>query len=431
MSSPNCDCCRLGLSCLLIVWTAGCGKEAVRRTTSAANDTDRESVYRQGMAHVDAHDYARAVTEFTQLLGSAPQSQATVKPVGVDEDVLYQRGLSYLGMGFPDIAIEDFNAVLKYRPDDADVYLQRGRAYQQMGDDRRAIQDCTHSIRLSADNPEAYRVRGVAYLARNEYQRAVANLERSKLQGGKAEDIDPLLSKAYVGRSQELKAAGETAQAQEMLAKAQELDPGFVPRPEPGAPSELHAKPVEEAKDHLKTGQDLAKQGDLESAHNEFTEAIALEPNLTDAYEKRAANWLARGFPDNALIDILSALRLGGYTSERYRLKARAQLGIGDNYGAADAASELMRRGPVDAEAFVIRGMAYLRREMFNEAIRDLSYAIEHDAQLNDRLRPVLAEAYYRRGKSLQEAGRVKEAQADFARAKELGWTDDSAADGR
>ena len=160
---------------------------------------------------------------------------------------------------------------------------------------------------------------------------------------------------------------------------------------------------------------------------DEFTEAIVLQPNRPEGYEMRARLWLQRGFADNALIDITDALRFGGYTVDRYRLKAEALLAAGNNYGAADAASEIMRRGPLDARLFAIRGTAYLRREMFGEAIRDLGYAIENDASFRDQLRPALAEAYFRRGKALEKSGRVKEAQDDIARARELGWTDGSA----
>jgi tetratricopeptide (TPR) repeat protein len=414
------------VACLLAILGSGCQKEAAQSTKLAAVQASKEyeAAFQQGLAHLKNREYSVAAAGFTKLVPGASRSSQAVE--AVKKDVRYQRGIAYLGMGFPDIALNDFDAVLEDWPEAANVYLERARAFQRLGNTQRAIEDATQAIRLVATNPDAYRIRGEAYLISRDYQLAIDNLEQSKSQGGNTQEIDPLLAKAYRQRIERLTAAGETAAAQEMIRKLQRIDAASVPPEELSARPDIQAKSKQEAAAHLKLGEELAKQGDREDAHKEFSKAITSDPNSALAYEKRAENWMARGFADNAVMDMRIAYRVGGYTPERYRLLAQALLDAGYIYDAADMASQMMHLGSVDATAFGIRGTAYFRRGMFKEAVRDLAYAVEKDAQLYVELTPLLAEAHFRYGKTLEREGRVNDAQSEIKLAKELGWTDES-----
>jgi tetratricopeptide (TPR) repeat protein len=330
-------------------------------------------------------------------------------------------------MGFPDTAIEDFSAVLRHRPEDADTYLRRGIAYQQIHDSYNAIKDCTKSIRLKSENPEAYRIRGLAYLSRRLYERAIADLEQSKNQSVTQDaNVDQQLRRAYVRWSRILAAAADHTKAEEMMEKAKQIRDDVGGEQVVAASfskDDNEALRSKEAASRLKAGKELLKTGDHSGALDEFTKAIAAHPNMAAAHEMRAKVWLKRHFAENAFFDVQDAIRIAGYSAERYCLKAESLLAMGDNYGAAAAAGEVMRRNPGDARPFALRGMAYLRRDMINEAIRDLSYAIERDSSLKNEVQPALAEAYFQRGKTFERANRLKEAQADFDCAKELGWT--------
>jgi tetratricopeptide (TPR) repeat protein len=292
----------------------------------------------------------------------------------------------------------------------------------------------------------------MTYFRRDQYERAVADLKQAKRQDrGRNAEAAQNLHEAYLRWSERLAAAGKHAEAQQMLAKADELQQDalaesspadadasstsesapFVPRPGPDTPRELRAKPVLsgeeshglEAEVHLRAGKDLLQQGDADGALRELTAAIALEPKQAVGYAERAAVWLQLGFADNALLDVEDALRSGDTSAEHYRLKADVLLALDDSIGATMAASEAIRRDPADARNFAVRGTAYLRSDKFNQAIRDLRYAAEKDVSLKDKLRSTLAEAYILRGKSHKQAGRAKDAEADFGRAAELGWT--------
>jgi tetratricopeptide (TPR) repeat protein len=457
-------CFRLGTACLLIITAAGCGGESNSSIGKGAKESDCVTAYIRGESLRAAGKYQLAADEFSRVLANGPpvkspgredsyymwslysrgiaylEGGSTEKAVDdlsaflrrkpLSADALFKRGLAYLKLGFPDTAVEDFSAALGERPDDADTYLQRAIAYRELNHDRSAIDDCTSSIRLKPNNAEAYRVRGEAYLDRAEYQLAISSLERCIVQGGAADKVTPLLSQAYAQRSKGLTTAGKTAEALKLAQKAQALDPTFVPFPGPDTPPEVHAKPPlpeeppaeQEVESLVNVGDDLFDKKDYEGAHKAFTDAIAKSPHRADLYEKRAANSLVHGFADSAQFDIERAIQVGGYTPERYRLKAWILLGVHDNYGAVETANYLLRQGPIDAEALGIRGTAYLGRNLLDEAIRDLSYAIEKDPSLEGRLKPTLAEAYYRRSLSRKHAGRWKEYQADVDRAQELGW---------
>ena len=64
--------------------------------------------------------------------------------------------------------------------------------------------------------------------------------------------------------------------------------------------------------------------------------------------------------------------------------------------------------------AYNNRGMTYLDLRAIRMAIEDFDEAI--------RLDPQFAIAYYNRGVSYQRLGKTKEAERDYAKARELGY---------
>lgn len=468
-------CRAVGIIGFTVFIVAGCDKRANVKD-------EREAICQQGDKFLNAGDYQHAIETYSQLLTSNPgasQLKNEHYDYYFDPWALYSRGLAYAGSGaldnairdwsylihwqpensdaliqrgqayqkkkFLDLALQDFSSAIRTHSDNADAYLHRASVYKELGSFSYAIVDCAKSISLQPDNSHAYSIRGEAYLALEDYEHAVDNLKQCLLQGGDAKVVNPLLSTACFKWSKELTAAGDTAKAVELLAQAQKLDPNLRVQPkQPDAPpavkkQQLVAKLLpsgeivaeSSADGYMCSGDDFFEIQDYATAHDEYTHAIELDPNRAEAYEKRARNWLARGFGEDALTDVLFALRVGGYTQDRYLLKAKAELAKKYYYDAADTASVIMRQGPVNAEAFSIRGAAYLHRKMFDEAIRDLRFAVAEDRQLESPLQPLLAEAYYRRGKLNEADGKAKEAKADLVQAAAYGWVTEGGALGR
>ena len=71
-------------------------------------------------------------------------------------------------------------------------------------------------------------------------------------------------------------------------------------------------KPVDSvAANHFETGLDLLNHGDLQEAIREFGEAISIDPELAEAYGKRAVAHAASGNEAAADADFEKAVELG------------------------------------------------------------------------------------------------------------------------
>ena len=73
--------------------------------------------------------------------------------------------LAYEDLGQYQRAIQDYDGVIRLKPDLADAYYARGNAYgKALGQYQRAIQDYDTAIRLKPDYAFAYNNRGIAYI---------------------------------------------------------------------------------------------------------------------------------------------------------------------------------------------------------------------------------------------------------------------------
>ena len=133
--------------------------------------------------------------------------------------------------------------------------------------------------------------------------------------------------------------------------------------------------------DEVNRGNALVKSGEPDDAIASYSNAIQLKPDLADAYFNRGYAYGESGNSDRAIADYSEAIRLK----------------------------------PNDAEAYYNRGYAYGEKKGDHDrAIADYSEAI--------RLKPDFAKAYHNRGVAYGKKGEKSNADADFAKAKELGY---------
>jgi tetratricopeptide (TPR) repeat protein len=377
--------------------------------------------------------HERAVEEFTQALKELGANTGPVQVESPDAEILYQRGLAYLEMGFPDTAAEDFTAVIAARPNFGPAYTKRGRSYCELGDLYRSVRDCTAAIRLDANSAEAYRYRGVAYMRRAQHDRSVTDLEHAiNLEPALEADIKPQLAEAYRRWGRALTADGNATAAAEKLAKARALDPAYVePQPPVVAIEDPPLKPVErtaakpvldEAYASFEKGRELQDAQRHDEALIEFTKGITIHPEFFDAYLRRGETLLALGFPDTAIKDFNEALRLNDQSAEAYRLQAAAFARLGNHYRSAMSATDALHVDPADAQTYAVRGAAYLAMRNWDRAIADLEEAGRRDAALKAQLAPTLAAAY--RDRAAEEQERREHAEADEAIRREQAAAD-------
>ena len=144
----------------------------------------------------------------------------------------------------------------------------------------------------------------------------------------------------------------------------------------------------------------------------DFTDAIRLDPEDTEAYCMRGLAWYDKHEYDIALADYHEAIRLKPGVAWTYVLRSRVLLAKGKYDEAMTDCNEAIRLDPQNAEAYFNRGVAWMNKSNTDRAMFDFNEAI--------RLDPKDAAAYGNRGTIwdiTQEYGR---ALADFSEAIRL-----------
>ena len=146
-----------------------------------------------------------------------------------------------------------------------------------------------------------------------------------------------------------------------------------------------------------------------------FTKALELNPNLVEAYEKRAIHYYFQQRFDNAIHDYTKVIELKPGAAEAYRRRGSAHLKKGELEPAIDSLSRAIELDPRVASAYGFRAEAYRLSGMATEAVRDSTEAI--GLRGDER---TTATAYRTRAKALLELGHEEESDADFNKSVEL-----------
>lgn len=163
-------------------------------------------------------------------------------------------------------------------------------------------------------------------------------------------------------------------------------------------------------------GMELFQEGKWDEAVQAFTQALAGEFNVANAYFYRGTAYHNQGNMDAAIADYSEVMRLSpenatavGNRGESYRLLGKLDLALAD----LNAAHQL---DPQDIRILANRGVARYSLGDVEGAIADFSAAIAIDDN-NSYL-------WGTRASLLAVAERTEEALRDVRKAKSLGWTD-------
>ncbi|MBR1806300.1 MAG: tetratricopeptide repeat protein [Selenomonadaceae bacterium] len=151
-----------------------------------------------------------------------------------------------------------------------------------------------------------------------------------------------------------------------------------------------------------------------ERAIADYDAAIELDPNFAAAYNNRGAAYADMEQHEQAIDDYDTAIELDPNYFEAYNNRGVAYYNLGELELAIVDYSKAIEINPNNAVVYLNRGVAYVMSENLQRAFADADKAIQ--------LNPNLAYAYYIRGLCLEEFGDADKAQADYARAKELGY---------
>jgi tetratricopeptide (TPR) repeat protein len=172
-----------------------------------------------------------------------------------------------------------------------------------------------------------------------------------------------------------------------------------------------------------KTGKDLAlafayrgfvllKRGKLDSAIQDFGEAIRLDPIDANTRINRCTAYSFAGRFDQAIEDCSEAIRLNPKIARTFVNRGFAYRNKGDYDNAIKDYGEAIRLDPKLAIAYNGRGKAYGDKGDYDNAIKDYDRAIE--------LNPNYADAFNGRGVAHARKGEYDRAIADFDQAIRL-----------
>ncbi|MDR0442945.1 MAG: tetratricopeptide repeat protein [Treponema sp.] len=258
-----------------------------------------------------------------------------------------------------------------------------------------------------------------------------------------------------------------------------------APSPAPeAAPAPAAPSPVKTANDHYEKGKAFYDRNDFDNAIVEFGHAVRLDNNHVNAYFFRGNSHIRKGEYDQAIADYTQAIRIvpefdGAYHNRglAYSRKddydraiadytqaikldpdySHAYFGRGNVYRAkreydnsiADY-NEAIRLDPAYAFAYNNRGCSFDDKKDYDRAIADYTESIriipnstmsyvnrastynngkkDYDRALADyneaiRIDPNYAMAYHNRGIVYDNKGDKAKADADKAKARELGYT--------
>ena len=160
-------------------------------------------------------------------------------------------GIDHYEQGRYDLAIEDFDESLKFKPESASTHCWRGAAYYYQMRYDLAIADFSEAIRLKPDSASYYNWRGDAYYDQRQNDLAIKDYN-----------------------------------------EAIKLDPN-------NSTYSTNCSTV-----HYKRGCDYSRQSQYDLAIEDFSEAIRLKPNGKDAYNDRAKAYKEKGLHELAEKDL-------------------------------------------------------------------------------------------------------------------------------
>ena len=181
------------------------------------------------------------------------------------------------------------------------------------------------------------------------------------------------------------------------------------------------------AEDYLEEGNVFYEQEKFEEAIEKYTQAIEIEPKLSDAYNNRGVVRHALEDFEGAIADYTKVIKLNPNSMDAYNNRGVVKYDLEDYQGAIRDYTQALKLNPNFADAYYNRGVARYELREYQEAIEDYTEAIKNN--------PEFADAYYERGNAYSYSGDPQKAKKDYNKAiqinpsyiedkEELNWED-------
>lgn len=232
--------------------------------------------------------YARALEDITIAIGKNQN----------DFLLYYNRGLNHLKLFNYDLAAKDFSDSIRLNPKYASSYFNRGliNLYQNKNDD--AISDFSVAIQLEVKHYKAYFKRGVAQEKKGNISLALEDFDSSL-------SLNPEYINALEERAKLLVETGNSESALTDFETILKISPDNAPAKEK---QKLVKKEIEElltdsnkpdlSKLYYMRGLAKISVGNYQGAIEDYSNAIKIDPNNSNAYYYRSLARIANGKGD-------------------------------------------------------------------------------------------------------------------------------------
>jgi tetratricopeptide (TPR) repeat protein len=197
---------------------------------------------------------------------------------------------------------------------------------------------------LAKDHPSAHLlgIVGIAQLRQGDAKKAAATLER-------AQKLDPASAELAMARAFAWLAADKPDKAKDAARLAQSTLVDETPYSRALALGGLDRKGTAEAL--LRIGQELLRGGQSAAALGMFQEAAVLDPKLPTArLLLGSALYNLKAWP-RAVAHLRAAIQMGAPASGAWKLIGHSLTQLGDNKGALEAYTQVLRATPGDPDA--------------------------------------------------------------------------------
>jgi tetratricopeptide (TPR) repeat protein len=163
---------------------------------------------------------------------------------------------------------------------------------------------------------------------------------------------------------------------------------------------------------HNNRGEAWRNKSEFDRAIADYDEAIRLNPGYWIAFSNRGIAWRNKGDYNRAIADYSEAIRLNPQYAVAYNNRGIAWRNKGDHDRAIADYNEALRIDPQYVLAYNNRGVAWRDKREYDKALADYSEAL--------RLNPAYALAYQNRGNAYGDRGDKAHAIADYEAALRL-----------
>jgi tetratricopeptide (TPR) repeat protein len=165
------------------------------------------------------------------------------------------------------------------------------------------------------------------------------------------------------------------------------------------------------ARESFDAGTRLFKIARYNEAILSFDRAIALKPDMVDAYLMRGKSYVGKADPEQALLDFTKVIEISPSNPVGWLARGAAYLDLNNLPSAIEDATHAIAANPEEAAAYSLRGSAERNGGNTKKALEDFNRAVE--------LQPSPGN-FFERGSTYQLLGEHKLAIVDFDRVIEV-----------